>query len=245
MVQRKEISTRQLAGSAVRLLLIALVAVSAVSYAWFTISDNTRVNMLRMDVTTGKSIRIDVRAHESFEDYKPSLDFSEIRDHVLASGGPDYNSILLEPVTSSDGVSFAFEKGERVTAGDFVFIEYVLHFMAQDDVLLHITERSSKAGGDGSLIYSEREPAAARAMRMSFTAEGEAPVIYDPRGGANYAVLGEATKICALPADTDVAVTVRIWLEGNDPECLNHLKGADYGIRLRFEASDSDFGPLA
>ena len=156
-----------------------------------------------------------MRAHASYEDYKATLSFREIRDYVLAERGVDYNTILLEPVTSSDGVNFTFEKGELVTAGDFVFIEYTLHFMSQDDVLLHITTRNSKAGGDGTRIYSETEPAAARAMRMSFTAEGERSVIYDPHRTESYSVLNESTKICELPADTDVPVKVRIWLEGN------------------------------
>jgi hypothetical protein len=38
-----------------------------------------------------------------------------------------------------------------------------------------------------------------------------------------------------LITETDKPVTVRIWLEGTDPNCTNMLKGANYSVSMRFE----------
>ena len=85
----------------------------------------------------------------------------------------------------------------------------------------------------------------ASAMRMSFTADGHTWV-YDPNGGGSSSgaatVFGldsgaatAASDMFDLIKDTDKPVTVRIWLEGTDPNCTNMLKGANYSVSMRFE----------
>ena len=93
------------------LLLVALAAISAVTYAWFTLSDNTRLNTLRMDVTTGLSLRFDLDPHTEFTDYKQTLTFEEIADRILLEQGFDMREVPLDPVTSSDGKNFFLENG--------------------------------------------------------------------------------------------------------------------------------------
>ena len=85
----------------------------------------------------------------------------------------------------------------------------------------------------------------ASAMRMSFTADGHTWV-YNPNGGGGSSgtatVFGldsgtatAASDMFDLIKDTDKPVTVRIWLEGTDPNCTNMLKGANYSVSMRFE----------
>ena len=82
-------------------------------------------------------------------------------------------------------------------------------------------------------------------MRMSFTADGHTWV-YNPNGGGGSSgsatVFGldsdtanAASDMFDLIKDTDKPVTVRIWLEGTDPNCTNMLKGANYSVSMRFE----------
>ena len=243
MQEEKKVSTKQLVPTSILLLLVALVALAAVTYAWFTIADNTRVN-LRMDITTGKFVRIEVQAHDSYEDYKPFLYFDEIRDYVIKHGGPDYNEIIMEPVTTTNGRTFTYEHGEPVTADDFVYVEYTLHFRSLDHVLLHLTTNNSKDKADGTRIDSMENPSVRRAMRISYTDPYGNTHIYNPRSNVNYTKFTQDTVVCELPADTDVPVVVRVWLEGNDPECTNALKGMDYIIQMRFEATDMNYQPL-
>ena len=243
MQEEKKNSTKQLVPTSILLLLAALVALAAVTYAWFTIADNTRVN-LRMDITTGKFVRIEVEAHDSYEEYKPFLYFDEVRQYVMSQGGPDYDKIIMEPVTTTNGRNFTYEHGEPALLGDFVYVEYTLHFRSLDHVLLHLTTNNSEDKADGTKIDSVNNQSVRRAMRISYTDPQGHTHIYNPRGGINYSKFSEDTVICELPADTDVPVVVRVWLEGTDPECTNALKGMDYIIQMRFEATDMNYQPL-
>lgn len=243
MQEEKKISTRQLVPTSVLLLLVALISLLAVSYAWFSIADNARVN-LSMDVTTGKFIRIDVEAHDTYEDYKPSLTFEEIRQYVLAHTGRDYGQMVMEPVTTDNGKTFTFEHGEPVVVEDEVYVEYTLHFISEDNVLVHLTTNNSRDRADGTRIDSKGNEAVKRAMRMSFTDEKGKTHIYNPRGNVNYSKFSQDTVICEIKPQTDAPVVVRIWLEGTDPECTNALKEMDYLLQMRFEATDFNYQPL-
>ena len=226
------------------LLLVALAAVSAVSYAWFTLSDNTRLNTLRMDVTTGLSLRFDLDPHAEFTDYKQTLSFEEIADRILQDKGFDMREVPLDPVTSEDGKNFFLENGTGVLPTSGKYLEFTLHFMAMSDMYVHIVDFASAAGEDnGTLIWSNSEPQLGQAMRMSFTWE-EGGHIYSYRNGINYNEFNDDNSMFFLKAETDKPVVVRIWLEGTDPLCTNDLKGADYSIRMRFEGTDENNQPL-
>ena len=226
------------------LLLVALAAISAVTYAWFTLSDNTRLNTLRMDVTTGLSLRFDLDPHTEFTDYKQTLTFEEIADRILLEQGFDMREVPLDPVTSSDGKNFFLENGTGVLPTSGKYLEFTLHFMAMSDMYVHIVDFGSAAGeNNGTLIWSNSEPQLGQAMRMSFTWQ-EGDHIYSYRNGINYNEFNYDNSLFFLPADTDKPVLVRIWLEGNDPLCTNDLKGADYSIRMRFEGTDENNQPL-
>lgn len=243
MQEEKKNSTRQLVPTSILLLLVALVAVLAVTYAWFSIADNTRVN-LSMDVTTGKFIRVDMEAHEGYEDYKPSLTFEEIKNYVLTHEGRDYSNIVLEPVTSENGRTFTFEHGEPVETKDGVYIEYTLHFYSLDNVYVHLSALNSRDRVDGTKITSNDDAAVGRAMRISFTDKNGKTHIYNPKGNINYTKYKKDTIICEITPEKDEPVVVRIWLEGNDPECTNAIKNMDFALQMRFEATDLNFQPL-
>ncbi|MCQ2553423.1 MAG: hypothetical protein MJ150_03870 [Clostridia bacterium] len=237
---KKKMSSLTLLGASIRLLVVALVAVSTITFAWFTISDNTRVSMLSMDVTTGKSLRIDVEPHALYEDYKQSLPWADINNYVKAHRNVDYDTVPLEPVTSKDAKNFYTQKGAPVYTDQLQYIEYVLHFKSQDHVLVHLTEANSAKANDGTKILS---PTAAlpRAMRIGFEMPDGSTHIYRTNSEIDYMQQDATTLLFDLPADTDLPVTVRIWIEGTDPACTNALKGKDYTLMMRFIATDLDF----
>ena len=99
----KKTSRKSLLGNTLLVLLIALVAMTAVTYAWFSISDNARLSMMRMDVTTGPSLRMDLVPHATFEEYKRTLTFREIADKIKAdTGGVKSRCIPFEEEHFSD-----------------------------------------------------------------------------------------------------------------------------------------------
>ncbi len=229
-------------GNLMLLILIAVVSVTAVTYAWFSISDNTRLSNMKMDITTGLALRIDLDPHAALEDYRSSLSYSEISARILSDTGVDIGSVPMEPVTTSDGASFYFENGSPASYREGHYVEFTLHFISQGDMYVHLTSTPSKGADNGTRIWSDRYPTLASAMRISFTSD-EGSFIYDP-GEDDIEGLTDDNRLFFLPEETDKTVVVRVWMEGTDPNCNNDLKGSEYSLRMRFEGSDEYNRPL-
>lgn len=248
-MKQKESPSRRLFATSVLLLLLALVSVTAATAAWMTIADRTRVRSMRMEITSGANLRFDLDPHASFEEYVKTLSFGEIAQRIAREQGFDPQKHPLTPVTTSDCVHFWLEDGSE--AKKEYYLEFTLHFMAKQDMIVHLTSADSDSGGDGTRIRSGTA-GVPDAMRLSFTAEETS--IYDPGMGDTYSRT-EMGKVFGLPADgaviynngnalfplkkdVDKPVVVRIWLEGTDPACSDAIRNADYSIWLRFIGTD-------
>jgi len=240
------------------LALAALVSISAASVAWFTIADFTKVNSMNLEITTGTNLRFDLDPHETFEEYVKTLGFSQIAERILREKKFDMRTVPLEPVTTQNYSVFTFENGTVVEKDSGAYLEFVLHFMATDDMLVHLTSADSEGKQDGTRITSSNADLPA-AMRISFTVDGQT-YVYDPGMGdlryeslkvkqfglpaSNKMVLNENNQLFWVEKDQDKPVTVRIWLEGTDPVCTDDLRNSDYKISLRFVGTDKDHNIL-
>lgn len=257
-MKEKQSSSRQSVLTSLLLVLAAIVTITVASRAWMSVSDNTRLRAVRLDVTTGYALRFDLYAHESFSDYARSLRYADIAQQILAQKGFDINTVPMEPVTTSDGETFWFEDGTAASPNSGAYWEFTLYFRSEKDMLVHLTSANSSSGQDGTAITSGASTLP-DAMRISFTS-AEGTVVYDP-GGAEYThyenysafslpnsenmLYNEQNVLFNLPANENKAVIVRIWMEGTDPACEDSLKKADFGIRLRFEGTDEDNNTFA
>lgn len=247
----KEKNGKKLITTSVLLFLLALVSVTAATAAWMTIADRTRVRSMRMDITTGANLRFDLDPHETFEEYVKTLTFEQIAERIKAEKEFDPRETPLTPVTTKDCEKFVLEDGSD--AKTEYYLEFTLHFMATQDMIVHLTTADSDAGGDGTLVSSETA-GVPDAIRISFTAEETS--IYDPGMGGG-STQGEAGRTFGLPSgDTitytddnalfsltayeDKPVILRLWLEGNDEACTDAIRKADYSIRLRFIGTDEN-----
>ena len=247
----KEKNVKKLITTSVLLFLLALVSVTAATAAWMTIADRTRVRSMRMDITTGANLRFDLDPHETFEEYVKTLTFEQIAERIKAEKEFDPRETPLTPVTTKDCEKFVLEDGSD--AKTEYYLEFTLHFMATQDMIVHLTTADSDAGGDGTLVSSETA-GVPDAIRISFTAEETS--IYDPGMGGG-STQGEAGRTFGLPsgdaitytgdnalfpltANEDKPVILRLWLEGNDEACTDAIRKADYSIRLRFIGTDEN-----
>ena len=143
--------------------------------------------------------------------------------------------------------SFTLEDG--TAAKPEYYLEFTLHFMASEDMIVHLTS----AGLDGTRVQSSIA-ALPRALRLSFTAEQTS--IYDPGLGDSWhqtnagKVFGlpggdsityhQGNTLFSLKAGVDKPVVLRVWLEGTDEACTDELRDMDYSIRLRFVGTDEN-----
>lgn len=236
----------------IMLALVALVSASAATVAWFTIADFTKVHSMGMEITTGTNLRFDLDAHESYDDYVKILTYTQIAERLKRDWGYDLKTSSLEPVTTKDLTVFTYEDETVVAEEEGVYLSFVLHFMATEDMLIHLTSENSSEARNGTVIESVNDELE-KAMRIGFTVDGR-NYIYDP-GMGDESITDKNTKRFGLPdseqmecndhngmfwvrKEQDCPVRVHIWLEGTDPKCTDELRNADYNIRLRFAGTD-------
>lgn len=244
---KRRSSTKKLLTTSILLVLLALVSITAATAAWMTIADRTKVRTMRMEITSGANLRFDLDAHEEFEDYVKTLSFRDIAQRISQEKGYQPADNPLVPVTTDDCVRFVLEDGTE--AKPEYYLEFTLHFMSTQDMIVHLTS----AGEDGTLISSSNK-ALPSALRLSFTAEETS--IYDP-GMTDKWEASTAGKVFGLPSGEDITyhqgnalfslkagvdkpVILRLWLEGTDEACTDELRDMDYSIRLRFVGTDEN-----
>lgn len=241
--------------TSILLVLSALVAVVAATVAWFSIADRAKVKTMSLEIIADSDLRMDLDAHRSIEQYVKTLSFEQIADRIQKEKGFSMETTPLEPVTTSDQKIFTYEDGRTAADTSGAYLEFTLHFMAEKDMMIHLTSANSSAGAtDGTAVMSENSALPA-AMRIAFSADGNT-WIYDPgmdavssrEGNAKTFGLPEANAMkinndnvmFSLKEGVDKAVEVHIWMEGTDPVCTDELKGSDYSIRLRFTGEKTD-----
>lgn len=242
----------------VLIFMISLAGLISVTTAWFSIADFTKVNSMRMEITSGTNLRFDLDPHEFFDEYVKTLGFQSIAKRIKEEKGYDISVNSLAPVTTSDYEVFTYEEGQVVRQDEGAYLEFVLHFMATSDMYIHLTTENSEGQQDGTAILSSNDDLP-EAMRISFTTDA-GTWVYDPgignqskktqkgmifglESGKNME-LNNHNKMFFLKKDEDKPVVVRVWLEGTDPVCTDDLRRADYSIRLRFIGTDEDNQPL-
>lgn len=254
--QKKEnVSMRSRVRTSILLMLLALVAVTATTVAWFSIADRAKVRTMSLDIIAGVDLRMDLDPHSTIDEYKKTLSFKDIAARIQQEKGFSMKETPLEPVTTSDQNTFTFENGSTASPRSGAYLEFTLHFMAAKDMIVHLTSANSTPNvSDGTAILSETA-SLPEAMRISFEADGVC-YVYDPGMGdrmtksgskikkfglasAAQMSLNENNAMFSLKEGEDKKVLVHIWLEGTDPACTDELKSAEYAIRLRFTGTDS------
>ena len=262
MKQTSDSAKKRMLPTSLLLLLVALVFVTAGTAAWFSISDNTRLYSINMDITAGAALRFDLDPHPDISGYTGTLSFSAIADRILRDYGFDPRSSELTPVTTENYTDFTLRSGKIQSAESGAYLEFTLHFMAAQDMYVHLSSANSRRGADGTLVSSALTDLP-DAMRISFTI-GQDVMVFDPGMGddseisshnfgnvkyfglpnADDMVYNEQNSMFYIKAYSDLPVIVHVWMEGTDPACTDLLKGGDYSIRLRFVGTDENNEPL-
>ena len=253
---RLNMNRRTTVRTTILIALIALVSITAATAAWFTIADNTRLRGIGLDITTGQSLRFDLDAHETIDEYVQTLSFNQIAERILQDTGVDITTKTLEPVTTDDGITFTYQFGQSAPEESGDFIRYRLHFMASKDMIVHLTAQDGDE--EATLIVSDSAPLV-KAMRIGFLVDDKF-LVYDPDMGDESKnldnvrffgisndtemVYNDRNALFFAAAGEDKPVDVCIWLEGSDEECTNELKTEQFSIRMKFTGTDENNIPF-
>ena len=155
-IKDKEMSGRSRLYTSVLLVLMALVAVTAATVAWFSIADNTKVKTMSLDIVADTDLRMDLDPHETIDQYVKTLSFESIADRIQSEKGFSMRDKPLDPVTTSDEQTFTYENGTVVSDTSGAYLEFTLHFMAEKDMTVHLSSADSKSGAEDVHLLPHR-----------------------------------------------------------------------------------------
>ncbi len=234
------------------LCVIALLVLITSTLAWFTLNSFASVENIQMDITTGVDLRVDMENHGSDIDlYKKEITNEMINSYLRSNGNYTLADQILDPVTTRDGISFESEHGSARTAGEDTFLEFECYFIASKDMWVHLSSDDANDMEGTSVTTTETglKAEVVQAVRVGFD-DGDGAAIYEPNKSGS-AVNGQTTFDLRTPMaysnDTrlfhldelqPLKVTIRVWAEGNDPQCDNDIQKANMAVNLLFSGTD-------
>lgn len=240
------------------LLILLLISMITTTLAWFTISSIATVHNMEISIGTGVQLLISDEDHGNvLSEYKNTVTEVEINKQ-LALYDTSLDDMILDPLTSDDGVNFYTQKGTQRQANDDSFLEFELFFLASEDMWVHLTPNESEPGAeDGTLVFTSSTGVQAdvvNCVRVSFTdEEAGTTATYEPnKGGAVTGLdtfdlssnLSNNTRLFHLDAMSPKKIKVRIWIEGEDPQCDDDVQNANLQMQFNFEGTDNNNIPV-
>ncbi len=241
------------------LLILLLVSMITTTFAWFTISSTSTVHNMEITIGTSVDLRISDENHGNvISEYSHAITEVEINKQ-LAAYETTMDDMLLDPLRSSNGVDLFTEHGTTpVEPNKNTYLEFELFFIATEDMWVHLTPNESEPGAeDGTSVFTSSTGTKAdivNCVRVSFTDEETgATAIYEPNKGSS--VSGQTTfditngfsnntRLFHLDRETAKKITVRVWIEGNDPQCDDDVQSANLQMQFNFEGTDENNIPL-
>lgn len=129
--------------TSILLVLLALAAITAATVAWFSIADKTKVKSMSLDIESDVDLRMDLDAHDYFDQYVKKLSFESIAQRMQSEKGFDMQTTPLEPVTTADQNIFTYENGTEVPDTKGAYLTFTLHFMADKDMIVHLNSATA------------------------------------------------------------------------------------------------------
>ncbi len=236
------------------LSVIAMLVLITATLAWFTLSNFASVNDITLKISTAPELYLDIENRGTdVTQWKKTLTNDMINTYLTSVNAKKLEDQLLDPVTSSNGISMANRSGATRQANEDSFLEFKVWFISTADMWVHLSGQNVQVDGhDATTAVSTTETGAkadvVRAIRLSYEDSGSAAIWEPNKGGA---VAGQSTfdvsstfsndtRIFHLDKLTPKQLTFRIWLEGEDPECDNDVQDAQMTVQMLFGGTDEN-----
>lgn len=236
------------------LFIIAILAVATGTLAWFTLNSYASVDNLEINIGTGAQLLVSTEDHGTDLDLYTKVITNDMINDYLAAYNTDLSKIELDPVTSSDAQKFYSKSGNERQPNNASYLEFPIWYIATKEMYVHLSSDETATGLDDGTKVSTTSTGVKedviRCTRVGF-AEDTDSAIYEPNQGA--AVAGQTTfdltspmtytnenRIIHLNALEPKKLMVRIWIEGEDPECDNDVQSANLAVALCFSGTDEN-----
>ena len=257
--ERKQIKSVRVKLS-VLLLVLLLISMVTTTFAWFTISSISSVHNMEITIGTGVQLLISDEDHgTTLSEYTNEVTEVEINKQ-LSAFNTSLDRMKLNPLTTSNGITLYTEDGIRRNENEDSFLEFDLFFIGTEDMWVHLTSNEREPGADdGTKVSTSSTGVMAdivNCVRVSFTDEQDGrTIIFEPNSGSPVGgqstfdlpspmAYTNSTRLFHLTAMTPKMITVRVWIEGEDPNCDDDVQNANLQLQLNFEGTDENNIPV-
>lgn len=236
------------------LSIIAMLVLITATLAWFTLSNFASVNDITLKISTAPELYLDIENRGTDVSlWKKTLTNDMINTSLRAQNAPTLDQQLMDPVTTSNGITFSGQTGNSRDANNTTYIEFKVWFIATADMWVHLSGQTAEVEGKNATTSCTTTETGAKAdvtkaVRVSYEDSGSA-AIWEPNKGTP--VNGQTTfdvsqsysndtRLFKLDKLTPKQITFRIWAEGNDPECDNDVQDANVTFEMLFGGTDEN-----
>lgn len=234
------------------LSIIAMLVLVTGTLAWFTLSNFASVHDMNLKISTAPELYLDIENHGTdYTLYKKVLTNDMINSYLASVNAPRIDQQLLDPVTSSDGITMRSQSGSVRQANNNTYLEFKVWFIATKEMWVHLSGQNVQINNESATTTVTTTETGAkadiiRALRVSYEDAGSA-AIYEPNQGAAVAgqstfdvsqSFGNNTRLFHLNQLEPKQITIRIWAEGEDPECDNDVQDANVTVEMLFGGTD-------
>lgn len=236
------------------LSIIAMLVLITATLAWFTLSNFAAVNDINLKISTAPELYLDIENRGTDVSlWKKTLTNEMVNTSLRAQNAPTLDQQLMDPVTTTNGITFTGQTGNSRNANATTYIEFKVWFISTADMWVHLSGQTAQVEGkDATTRCTTTETGAkadvTKAVRVSYEDSGSAAIWEPNRGtpvngqttfdvGQNFT---NDTRLFKLDKLTPKQITFRIWAEGNDPECDNDVQDANVTFEMLFGGTDEN-----
>lgn len=233
------------------LSVIAMLVLITGTLAWFTLNSFASVENLTMEITTGVDLRVDMVSHGSDIKQYQKVITNEMINSYLSKYNTSIAQQRLDPVTTTNGISFVNQKGATRNPNETSYLEFQCYFIASRDMWVHLSTDPGGTDYEATAVTTTETGTMAdvvKAVRVSFEDNGAA-AIYEPNKGTP--VNGQTTFDLTTPMQYSNStrlfhlnelepklITIRLWADGEDPECDDDVQQANLTVKMLFSGTD-------
>lgn len=241
--------------------IITLLSMTSATVAWFSVNTFAGVDNLDIKISMSAQLKVGMENYGTDLTKYTKVITNEMIDSYLKKQNTSLKETVLDPVTTTNGTRFTNQRGTVRKANDRSYLEFECYFIATEDMWVHLTTESTKAGeDDGTKVSTTSTGAKAdvvKCTRVDFSTDKNGTAIYEPNRGtpvngqktfdlpSGTMQYSDNTRIFHLDQLTPTKVTIRIWIDGEDPQCDDDVQDAQLGVQLGFIGCDENNNPIS
>lgn len=241
--------------------IITMLSMVTSTVAWFSVNTFAGVQSLDVHISVSAQLKVSMEDHGTdLSQYVKTITNEMIDGYLQDKYQTKLEDIILDPVTTRTGSPMVNQRGAERRPNDHSYLEFECYFIATEDMWVELTTEHSDIEGDEGTKVTSSSPSpqneVVQCTRVSFTTDSNGTAIYEPNKGAavngqstfdisSPMVYSNSTRLFHLDEMTPKKVTIRLWIDGEDPQCDDDVQEADLTVALSFVGCDENNVPIA